>query len=287
MRRHYLRRMTSALAVLATAATVFSTASPAYATPAANTWTQTDWSCGPGHPRPVYGTTNCYSTEDAPVVTVGGPITLPYYDDQLNHNRGTLAPPVNTTVGPWPSSGTTEYPWTATGSCPTCSHDATDSVTENGTNLLVCVCGMPQELGSDDLFFMDTTLPGLPGLTYDTGDCPAKAYLHGAPSGVTWVTLNVLANPSTSVTINPPVPNGTNGWWTGATVTFTCTPQVSPCGHTYYQISTDSGATWGTTQTMPWSGAGGAQMSTTTALPNGSTKIRFWSDDLAGDVETV
>ncbi len=128
--------------------------------PVLHCWSQNDWSGGAGQVNwPGISTSNKYNTQDFPVVTPVGSIGLPYFWDAMNHNRGTLAPPVNTTVGPWPSSGTTEFPWTVTGSCSVCSHDATDSVTENGSTLQSCICGMPQESGSDDIFYLDTTLP--------------------------------------------------------------------------------------------------------------------------------
>jgi hypothetical protein len=77
--------------------------------------------------------------------------------------------------------------------------------------------------------------------------------------------------PSTSLTLNPASPNGTNGWYAGSSPTFTlaATDATSGVASTSYRI--DGGAV------QTYSGA--------VTVPDGIHTITFWSVDNAGNVE--
>lgn len=133
------------------------------------------------------------------------------------------------------------------------------------------------------------TIPNTPGtfslmtVTHggSAGSCGGPAYI----SVTNTQTITVLGPPVTTIALNPPTPNGLGGFWLNATATLTCTPQSANCSHTYYQVSTDNGVTYGATQTHTWGGGAGAEVFTTPALPNGRLKLKYWSDDIAGHTE--
>ena len=77
--------------------------------------------------------------------------------------------------------------------------------------------------------------------------------------------------PSTTATISPATPNGSNGWYvTSPTVTLAATDSCSGVARTEYSL--DNGATW-----QPYT--------TTITIPEGQTTFLYRSVDRAGNVE--
>ena len=92
-------------------------------------------------------------------------------------------------------------------------------------------------------------------------------------SATTTGTIKVdTVKPSTSITINPASPDGTNGWRISATsFTLSGSDATSGVASTFYKI--DSGAT------QTYSGSA-------VSIPQGSHTVSYWSVDTAGNTES-
>jgi hypothetical protein len=92
----------------------------------------------------------------------------------------------------------------------------------------------------------------------------------------TTATIKVdSVDPSTTIAVSPPAPNGDNGWYKGTSPTFTLTPSDPAPGSglatTKYQIDSGSTQTYNSAVT----------------IPDGQHTISYWSVDNAGNSETT